>query len=223
MKKSYGCADVTELPVKSSRKKAGNGASLQMDGKSSERQVWMSPLESRFAKAESNLNSSRRRLLREILDNPQDAYFLSSRELAKRYEVDAATIVRTIQVLGYQRYADFLADLRSHFVSRITPYSLMAAATHERCGLSDHVNHSLEMELRNLQALRSSLDAEQVIEVAKRIHRARRIMVVGVDFASPLARLLAYGLVTLGHDAEAPEGSTGNLHRRQIFSGRRIC
>ncbi len=174
----------------------------------------MSPLETRFAKAESNLNSSRRQLLREILDNPQDAYFLSSRELAKRYEVDPATIVRTIQVLGYRRYADFLADLRSHFVNRITPYRLMAAATHERRGLADHINHSLEMELRNLQALRSSLDAEAVIDVAKRIYRARRIMVVGVDFAAPLSHLLAYGLVTLGHDAEAPEGSTGNLQQK---------
>lgn len=174
----------------------------------------MSSLESRFTKTQPNLNSSRRRLLREILDNPQEAYFLSSRELAKRYEVDAATIVRTIQALGYERYADFLADLRSHFVSRITPYSLMAAATHERRGITDHVNHSLEMELRNLQALRSSLHAEQVIEVAKRIHRARRIMVVGVDFAAPLSRLLAYALVTLGYDAEAPEGSTGNLQQK---------
>ena len=73
-------------------------------------------LEERFAKAAPNLNPSRRKLLTEILDNSEDTYFLSSRELAKRYEVDAATIVRTIQVLGYERYAEFLADLRAHFV-----------------------------------------------------------------------------------------------------------
>lgn len=179
----------------------------------------MSSLESRFANAASNLNPSRQQLLREILDNPQEAYFLSSRELAKRYEVDPATIVRTIQVLGYKRYADFLADLRSHFVGRITPYRVMAAATHERRGLADHINHSLEMEVHNIQALRSSLDAERVIELAKRIHSARRIMVIGVDFAAALSRLLAYGLVTLGHDAEAPEGSTGNLQQKVNLLG----
>src|SRR5256885_17074051 len=127
------------------------------DGKFRDSQAWMSPLENRFAKLELNLNSSRRRLLRQILDNSEDAYFLSSRELAKRYEVDTATIVRTIQALGYKRYADFLADLRSHFVSRITPYSLMKTATRERRGLAERVNRSLEMESRNLDALRSSL------------------------------------------------------------------
>ncbi len=205
--------------MKSSQKKPGSSGRSQIGGKSGERQALPSSLEGRFNKAASNLNPSRQQLLREILDNPQDAYFLSSRELARRYDVDPATIVRTIQVLGYQRYADFLADLRSHFVSRITPYRLMAAATNERRGLADHINHSLDMELRNLQTLRSSLDAQQVIDVAKRIHRARRIMVIGVDFAAPLSHLLAYGLVTLGHDAEAPEGSTGNLQQKVNLLG----
>src|SRR6266478_4725026 len=59
----------------------------------------LSVLESRFASAQSKLNPSRRKLLRMILENPEDTYYLSSRELAKRYQVDAATIVRTIQAL----------------------------------------------------------------------------------------------------------------------------
>ena len=200
--------------------KTGSRAQSRVDGAlSDERTVWMTPLESRFAKAEPNLNSSRRQLLREILDNCQETYFLSSRELAKRYEVDTATIVRTVQVLGYKRYGDFLVDLRSHFVSRITPYRAMKSATRERRGLADRVNQCLAMESRNLDSLRSSLHADRVIEVAKRIHRARRILVIGVDFAASLARLLAYGLVTLGHDAEAPEGSTGNLqHKVNLLS-----
>ena len=69
------------------------------------------------------------KLLRQILDNPADTFFLSSREMAKRYDVDAATIVRTIQALGYAKFAAFAADLRSHFITRITPYSLLKAAS----------------------------------------------------------------------------------------------
>jgi len=59
-------------------------------------------------------------------------FFLSSRELAGRYDVDAATIVRTIQALGYQRFAEFAADLRWHFVTRITPYTILKAASEEK-------------------------------------------------------------------------------------------
>ena len=90
------------------------------------------PLETRFRSAEQNRNASRKKLVRAILENPDDTFFLSSRELAKRYSVDAATIVRTIQALGYRKYAEFAADLRSHFVTRITPYTVLKAASREK-------------------------------------------------------------------------------------------
>ena len=69
-------------------------------------------LETRFARAQPKLNGSRRDLIQSILEHPEENYFLSSRELAKRYNVNAATIVRTIQALGYERFADFASDLR---------------------------------------------------------------------------------------------------------------
>jgi DNA-binding MurR/RpiR family transcriptional regulator len=83
----------------------------------------MTALETRFAEAESHLGSSRRQLIREILEHSEDTYFLSSRALAQRYGLEPTTIVRTIQALGYKRYGEFAADLRSHFVARITPYA----------------------------------------------------------------------------------------------------
>src|ERR671929_1950666 len=99
------------------------------------RETSLTSLEVRFAK--SPLSGSRRRLIREILDNHEQTFFLSSRELAKRYNVDAATIVRTVQALGYERFADFAADLRQHFVNHITPYAVLKAATREKRSLPD--------------------------------------------------------------------------------------
>src|SRR5271167_3220807 len=112
------------------------------------RSVEQTSLESRLAKAQGNLGPSRRKLLRMILENPEDNYFLSSRELAKRYEVDAATIVRSIQALGYRKFAEFAADLRAHFVTRITPYTVLKAAAHEKRTPFDRIRHSLEIDLR---------------------------------------------------------------------------
>jgi len=86
-------------------------------------------VESRFAKSQSQLNPRRKQLIRAILDSPDETCFLSSRELGKRFNVDAATIVRTTQVLGYETFAEFSADLRQHFVTRINPYTVLKAAT----------------------------------------------------------------------------------------------
>jgi DNA-binding MurR/RpiR family transcriptional regulator len=180
---------------------------------------WTTMLENRVAARGSNLSASRMRLIRAVLDHPEDTYFLSSRALAKHYEVDTATIVRTVQALGYDRFADFTADLRSHFISRITPYTVMKSLTREKRSISDHIHHSLEMDERNLHALRSNMDVSRVAELARRLHRARRVMVVGIDFAAFLSNILAYALVSIGMDAEAPIGSSGNLHQKILLLG----
>ncbi len=181
---------------------------------SDRRQQSQTTLEKRFADAGENLNPRRRKLLRLILENPGDTFFLSSRELAKRYEVDAATIVRTIQALGYKKYAEFTADLRAHFVTQITPYAVLKAASKEKRTVADRIRHGMDMDLRNIQALQSSLNPGKIIALSKQVKRARRILIVGIDLAAGLSWHLAYGLMTLGFAAEAPIGSTGNVQRR---------
>jgi DNA-binding MurR/RpiR family transcriptional regulator len=178
------------------------------------RSVARTPLEIRYLKSQAKLSRSRKKLLGMILENPGDTFFLSSRELAKRYDVDAATIVRTIQALGYAKFAEFVADLRSHFIMRITPYTALKAASQERRSPADRIRHGVEMDLRNLQSLRTGLDPERIIALSRLVKRARRIMVVGIDLAASLSWHLAYGLVHLGFPAEAPVGGTGNVQRR---------
>jgi DNA-binding MurR/RpiR family transcriptional regulator len=170
-----------------------------------------SSIEDRFARARSKLNPRRQQLMRAILASADETCFLSSRELAKRYNVDATTILRATQVLGYNSFAEFSADLRQHFVVRITPYTALKAATKERRSVTDHIDDALEKAIANLNLLNSDLDRQRLVELARLIKRARRILIVGLDFAASLSYYLAYGLLALGFDAEAPRGSTGNL------------
>jgi DNA-binding MurR/RpiR family transcriptional regulator len=171
-------------------------------------------IEQRLAEAGRRLNPRRRRLIQATLENPDETFFLSSRALARRYRVDPATIVRTIQALGYRRYADFLKDLRDHFVQRVTPYRIVESSAREKRSVADLVRHSLERDLHNVHAVESGLDPTRAVELARRIHRSRSVLVVGVDLAASLSWFLAYGLAALGFDAEAPVGSEGNLEHR---------
>jgi DNA-binding MurR/RpiR family transcriptional regulator len=171
-------------------------------------------IEQRLAEAQSRLNPRRRRIIQAALENPDETFFLSSRALARKYRVDPATIVRTIQVLGYRQYADFLRDLRDHFIQRVTPYRIVEATAREKGTVADHVRHSLERDLHNLDAVRSGLDPTRAVELAKQIHHARQVLIVGVDLAASLAWFLAYGLVALGFDVEAPPGSEGILQHK---------
>ncbi len=175
-----------------------------------------SALQRRFAEADAakRLNTSRKSFLRALIDDPAESYFLSSRELAKRFGLDAATVVRTVQALGYERFADFSADLREHFVMKITPYRLMKTAADEGRSPADHVAKSLERDLENLMELRSRLDVKGVLEAARKILRAGRVLVVGVDYAASLAWYLDYHLTVFGIGSDAPEGTAGSLQHK---------
>jgi RpiR family transcriptional regulator, carbohydrate utilization regulator len=172
------------------------------------------PLGARFFKTQAGLSSSRQRLLRQIIDESDETFFLSSREMGRRYKVDTATIIRTVQALGYEKFADFAQDLREHFVTQITPYSAMKAAEQSNRSVSDLVLQSVDQDLENLSIFRADLDPDRMIEIAKQINQARRIVVLGIDFAAPLAESLAYALVRLGYDADAPVGSLGSVQNK---------
>jgi DNA-binding MurR/RpiR family transcriptional regulator len=203
-------ADVTDPGRAASRigdDNSGTAANTEgVDGKT--------PLEARFFESQTNLSASRQKLLTQILDEADETFFLSSRDLGRRYGVDSATIVRTVQAMGYKKFADFTRDLRNHFVTQITPYASMRAATKKQQSVVDYVNQSVDNDLANLNSLKSSFDAKKIIGLAKQIQGSRRIVVVGLDFASSLALSLSYALVRLGCDAEAPLGSSGSVQNK---------
>jgi DNA-binding MurR/RpiR family transcriptional regulator len=204
----------TQQPVASSIKTRTRNA-VARNGRNDDLSPRSTQLEERLDRKESSLSLNRRQLVRRIADEAEETYFLSSRELAKRYKVDVGTIVRTIQALGYRHYADFISDLRAHFVSRLNPYTAMKTATRKgRRSVPDHVRDCVDLAANNLSALQSELDPKQLMELARRISRARRIVIVGVDLAAALAYYFSYLLVAFGFDAEAPAGSVTQINQK---------
>src|SRR5256885_13491106 len=60
------------------------------------------------------------------------------------------------------------------------------------------VRDSLEQDLKNVQGLKHSLDAQRLAALAKRFYDARRIAVLAGDLASVLAEFLDYQITFLG-------------------------
>jgi RpiR family transcriptional regulator, carbohydrate utilization regulator len=171
-------------------------------------------IEARLSQADRRLNAPRRHLIQAILASSDETFFLSSHQLARRYRVNPATIIRTIQVLGYRRFADFAEEMREHFIAHLTPYTILEASVRSTGTIADRMRHTLEQDRRHLGALSTRSSLAGILDLAKRIHRARRVVVVGVDLAATLASYLAYALLPLGVDAEAPIGSSGNLYHK---------
>src|SRR5215813_13421025 len=131
----------------------------------------------RWQTARDNLPDGRRRLVDGILEHLEETVFLTSPELAARFETDPATIVRTVQALGYTGFADFARDLRSYFLSRVNPYRVMAAEAEDHKGAAHHVRASLQRDLQNVHRANDRLDPAAVAELGERIGRCRHVVV----------------------------------------------
>jgi DNA-binding MurR/RpiR family transcriptional regulator len=152
---------------------------------------------SQLAERIDQLSSKRQEIVRPILEHPRDFVLLSVRAMAKRLETDPATIVRIVRGLGFGSYREFQRHL--HDLSLAFATSLDTMQTSEADGNTPaFVRDSLERDIKNLQGLKNSLDAQRLVEFAKRLHRARRIVVIAGDLAAYLALYLEYQLSLLG-------------------------
>src|SRR5216684_196414 len=144
------------------------------------------------------LSPKRQELFRPVLENPREYVLLNVRELARKLKVDPATALRVALKMGFGSYREFQHYLHELSVSQATSLDTMGASKTKGSDLSAHVREAIEVDVRNLQKFRNALNTDRIAAVAKKIHRARRIIILGGDLATNLVGFLHYHLILLG-------------------------
>lgn len=143
------------------------------------------------------LSYKRQEIIRPILEHPREYVLLSVRAMAKRLRTDPATVVRIVRGLGFPTYRDFqrhLHDLSIAFATSLDTMQSSGRAT----SMPAHVREALEQDVKNLHGLKNSLDAQRLVQLAKRFYEARRIVILAGDLAAILADYLDYQITLLG-------------------------
>jgi DNA-binding MurR/RpiR family transcriptional regulator len=144
------------------------------------------------------LKPKRQEIIRPVLEHPRDYVLLSVRGLARKLSTEPATTLRIIQDMGFSAYREFQYYLHELSIAQATPLDLMGMSAVADRDIPAHLRETLERDLRNLQALRQGLDFPRIVQLAKRLYRARRILILGGDLARNLAGFLHYNLLLLG-------------------------
>ncbi|HUL17008.1 MAG TPA: MurR/RpiR family transcriptional regulator [Terriglobales bacterium] len=144
----------------------------------------------------AELSAKRQEIVRPILEHPRGYVLLSVRAIAQRLKTDPATMVRIVRGLGFPSYRDFQRHLHDLSIAFATSADTMQAAPRDG-QMFGSVQASLELDLRNLQGLKHSLDSRRLAALATRLHRSRRIAIIGGDLASTLVDYLEYQLSLL--------------------------
>ncbi len=169
-------------------------------------------VEERYAQ----LGKQRQRVVKYVNDQLQTAVFLTAGQLAQQVGVDAGTVVRTAQDLGYRGYGDFIESARKCFLeartpSDYTPYEIVRRSVRDEADPEQSVTASLSQERHNLQQALETINPKQIVKLARRILKARNTLIIGLDLASTLSQHLEYMLMSLGLPARAASAGGGRL------------
>jgi DNA-binding MurR/RpiR family transcriptional regulator len=126
-----------------------------------------------------------------LLDSYIKASFMTASELAHALNLDAATVVRFSQHLGYKGYPELLREIRDK-VRRNLLYQPQEAK--EPDSLPGVVTAALENLSHELDQMRLMLDIESIETLVNAIDKARRIILLVESPAQPAAYNLVYFL-----------------------------
>lgn len=146
----------------------------------------------------SRVSLKRQEVIRPVLEHPREYVLLSVRALARKLNTDPATTLRIVRGMGFSSYREFQRYLHELAIAYATPLELMQTSESRSSSTPAHIQESFDRDVKNLQALRHSLDFNRVASLAKRLYKVRRIVILGGDLATSLVSFLEYNLTILG-------------------------
>ena len=174
---------------------------------SSLEQASTSTLEKRIHSESATMTPKSLQIAAYVMENPQKAVFMTTRQLASAAKVSEATVVRFVRQLGYQSYAVFIRQLRDHIDSTLT---LMDRGRIAKTSSEKHqtpLSRVVAEEIENLSMLLNHIDMDVAEKVVDSLHHAHRIIVVGSRLSYSLACYLGWTLTKVRTDILIRSGS----------------
>jgi len=144
--------------------------------------------EERIRRERPNMSKSFARLADFLLDSYVESAFMTASELAHELDLDAATVVRFAQHLGYKGFPELQREIRERVMTDLLVRPVQAQDLESVPGVVTNAMAELSLAL---EQTRISLDTDAVAELVEKIGAARRIVVL----AENPAQAAAYNLV----------------------------
>ena len=145
----------------------------------------------RIRQARPEMSKSFAKLADFLLDSYIEASFMTATELAHELDLDAATVVRFSQALGYSGFPELLREIREHVKTDLMVRPVEAEVAESIPGVVSSAMEELRAALERTQI---SLDTGAIAELVEFVGAARRIIVLAEGPAQPAAYNLVYFL-----------------------------
>ncbi len=140
-----------------------------------------------------SFSKGQRRIAQYIMDEYDKAAFMTAAKLGKTVGVSESTVVRFAVILGFDGYPSMQKAMQEMVLNRLTSVQRLEVAS-DRIGSQDIVSMVLQSDAEKLRRTDETLNREDFKKVVDAIVEAKRVYILGVRSAAPLANFLGYYL-----------------------------
>lgn len=162
-------------------------------------------------------SKGQRNLARYILESYDKAAFMTAARLGKTVGVSESTVVRFATELGYDGYPAMQKAMQEMVVNRLTSVQRIEVAN-DRIGDQDVVTSVLQADIDRLRKSQELVEREEFHEAVDALLKAKRIYILGVRSAAPLANFLGYYLNYMFQNVHIVTASGSSEMFEQIVS-----
>lgn len=141
----------------------------------------------------ASFSKGQRRIAQYILEEYDKAAFMTAARLGQTVGVSESTVVRFAVSLGFDGYPSMQKAMQEMVLNRLTSVQRLEVAS-DRIGDQDIVSMVLQSDAEKLRRTDETLSREDFNRALDSIVAAKRVFILGVRSAAPLANFLGYYL-----------------------------
>lgn len=165
---------------------------------------------------EPTFSKGQKRIASFITEEYDKAAFMTANRLGKTVGVSESTVVRFAVDLGFDGYPSMQKAMREMVLNRLTSVQRIEVAS-DRFGDQDVVSMVLHSDMEKLRQTSDTVDRQQFQTAVDAILKAKRVYIIGVRSAAPLANFLGYYLNYMFNNVHVLSGvSAGEMFEKIV-------
>ncbi len=164
----------------------------------------------------ASFSKGQRAIAKYITDEYDKAAFMTANKLGKTVGVSESTVVRFAVELGFDGYPTMQKAMQEMVLNRLTSVQRIEVANN-RIGDHDVISTVLHSDIDKLRKTEETVSREEFAAAVNAILRAKRVYILGVRSAAPLANFLGYYLNYMFNNVHVVTGSgLGEMFERIV-------
>ena len=149
-------------------------------------------------RAYPKLSPKKKRVADFMIKDYKKVFFMTAREIAQECLVSEPTINRFVMDLGFAGYAEFTHHMKGLLHGVLTSVDRQSKANERLNG--GLIDQYCQSAITNIENLRRMIAASELEQIAREIHRAEKVFVVGYRASAILAGYFGYLLKKIRDD-----------------------